>query len=267
MANPTDALKQRMNKASQQANAKPAPNPPAGGGSMSGEREHDSRGQGSVDRDVAAGPKSLAEKRQVAEQVIEDAKVRDVEDTREETSGTERHDLVIPSELNIPPTIVQERLRMGQNPSTGEPWTREERMEYDRNVEQSRQDHARAVRESEERMRQEQAEAKTPIQPVSHVPVSQLTEGQRKSMQEAQDSGKGAIAQAAARDNSSPDAIGRRQAEEQMTRHDQQREDVGVDEDIEKEELGEDVEDTEEDTDKDPDQVQAELDQERKSKR
>jgi len=264
--NPVDELRQRMKaKATTEAGAKPVSDPPQGGGTMGTDKDGDVRGEGSKDKDVAAGPKSLHEKTKVAEDVIATAKARDVEDTREETSGDERHDLVIGKELNIPPTIMQERLRLGQNPATGEPWSKDERMRYDREQEQSRQAHAKAVRESEIRMRDEKLEAdrnRTNNQPVSHVPVNQLTADQLKAMQEAQDAGKGPAAQAAARDAAGPDERGRREAEMAADRHRTDRENAGVDEDLEKKELGEDT-DTDDETDegdKDPDQIEAELD-------
>ena len=158
------------------------------------------------------GAKSLRERQDVAEEKIRRAKAEDQEDTREETSGDERHDLVWGKEINIPPSIEAERLRNGQNPETGAPWSREDRMRYDKEQEQARQAHAKAVRESERQMRKEQAEA--PLQPVSHIPASQMTEEQKKAMQEAQDSGKGPVAQARARDEAGPEARGKREADE-----------------------------------------------------
>lgn len=255
-----DKLKERMAKAATKDSKAEATKVPSGGGSMSGEREDPRGEEESKDRDVAAGPKSIVEKQAVAEEKIAEAKAKDTEDTREETSGDERHDLIAGKELNIPPTIIAERLRNGQNPSTGEPWTREERMAYDREQEQARQRHARAVRESEDRMRKDQAEAQ--IQPVTHIPVNQLTDRQKKAMQSAQDSGKGAIAQATARDQNSPEELGRREAT-QMTEQEKRRNEAGVTEDVEREELDRAAEEDNGDEEKDADEVQAELDKNR----
>lgn len=262
MANATDKIRDRMKeKATSDSKAKPSPEPPKDGGSMSGERGDDIRGQGTKDKDVAAGPKSIPEKQGIAEDIIADAKARDVEDSREETSGDERHDLVIPTMPNIPPTIVQERLRNNQNPATGEPWTREEKMNFDKQTEQARQDHARAVKESEERMREERTAAATPIQPVPHVPNVFLTDAQKKAMQESQDRGEGPIAQAAARDQHHPDEIGRRQAEaNQMTEQERRRREAGVSKEIEEHELGEDNDNGDEE-EKGADEIERELDE------
>lgn len=227
--------------------------------------------EGKTEKDIAAGTKTGPEKAAVAEEKTSDARAMDVEDSREETSGTERHDLVIPAEPNIPPTVVQERLRNGQNPATGEPWTREERIRWDRQNEQARQIHARAEREAAKKAADEKAETPPETQPVPHVPVSQLTERQKKAMQDAQNAGKGPVAQAAARDYNSPEEIGKREADA-MTDKDKTREDAGVDKDLERQELGEtgtdpsDVDaETEVEGKKDADEVQADLD--RKSDR
>lgn len=262
----TDGLKKKAEEQVNQA-ADAAPTPVQKDGPVGGER-NDPRGEGTKDKDVASGVKSFSERQKVAEEKTAAAKAGDQEDTREETSGDERHDLVSGKELNIPPSIVQERLRNGQNPSTGEPWTREERMAYDRSVEQSRQVHAKAVRESEEKMRREQAEKAAPVQPATHIPVSQLTEGQKKAMQEAQDAGKSPIAQAAARDANSPEEVGRREAERDME-NEQQKDDLksGVDTEVEQSEL--EKNDGEKGTDEaqDADEVQKDLDEHQKSDR
>lgn len=241
---PADALKRRMASQSAKQSVK-------AGVDVSAEKTG-----------IVTGPAKVP----TAEEKTRKAKAEDVEDTREETSGDERHDLVTATEPNIPPSIVQERLRNGQNPATGEPWTREERMRYDRQNEQIRQIHARAVRESEEKMRKEAAENApgAPIQPVVHTPTAHLTQGQRAAMQKAQDSGKGPVAQAAARDFNHPDELGKRQAEARMTDKTKQREDAGVTEDVETAELNRaEAEDREEER-KDADVEQAELDEQKR---
>jgi hypothetical protein len=247
--NPVDKLRKRMTDAvTGDSDAELSPYP-------DDSREHDR------DRDVAAGPKTIQEKQAIAERLIIDAKVKDVEDTREETSGAERHDLLAGKETNIPPSIVQERLACGKNPETAEPWTKEDRERYDRENERAVEEHARAVKESEDRMRKDQAEK--PIQPVTHVPISQLTATQKKAMQEAQDRGDSPVVQARERDQNSPEEIGRRKAEAKQM-NDQQRRDSGVDEDIEKAELERSNDDNGNDAEKDADEIQAELDEKRR---
>lgn len=212
---------------------------------------------------ILSGPSKMP----AVEEKIKKAKEEDVEDTREETSGDERHDLIIPTEPNIPPSIVQERLRNGQNPATGEPWTRQDRIRYDKQNEQVRQIHARAVRESEDTMRREAAENApgAQIQPVTHIPTAHLTPGQRVAMQKAQDSGKGPVAQAATRDQNHPDEIGRRQAEADMTNREQR---TGVDEEVEKDELKRrevlEDEQREDESEEDADDLQRNLDEHKK---
>lgn len=257
----TDGLKKKAeDKANSAADA--APTPVQSDGPVGGER-NDPRGEGTKDKDVASGVKSFSERQKVAEEKVAAAKAGDQEDTREETSGDERHDLVSGKELNIPPSIVQERLRNGQNPSTGEPWTREDRMAYDRSVEQARQIHAKAVRESEERMRREATEANTPIQPTPHVPTSFLTQGQKEAMQKAQDEGKGAVAQARARDANDPDALGRAEAERDMAEQEKKDLASGVDSEVEQSELDKNDADTVAGEDgQDADEVQKDLDKE-----
>jgi len=251
--NPVDKLRKRMTDAvTGDSNAALSPDPEDSGESLSGGRDKD--------RDVAAGPKTIFEKQSVAEQLIIDAKVKDVEDTREETSGKERHDLVAGKETNIPPSIVQERLACGKNPDTAEPWTKEDRERYDRENERAVEEHARAVKESEDRMRKDQAEK--PIQPVTHIPISQLTEGQKKAMQESQDRGDSPVVQARERDQNAPTEIGRRKAEAKQM-NENQRKDSGVDEDIERKELDR-SDDEDNDREKDPDEIQAELDEKRR---
>lgn len=63
------------------------------------------------------------------------------------------------TERNVPPSVMSERLRNGQNPWTGEPWSRDQRMEYDRKIQQEREAHKAAIRESEVRMSEERAKA------------------------------------------------------------------------------------------------------------
>jgi hypothetical protein len=109
-------------------------------------------------------------------------------------------------------------------------------------------------------MRKDQAEK--PIQPVTHVPISQLTETQKKAMQAAQDRGDSPVVQARERDQNSPEEIGRRKAEANRM-NDQQRKDSGVDEDIERKELDR-SEDEDNDREKDADEIQAELDEKRR---
>ena len=237
MANEVDKLRQRM------ANATPKATVGATG----------------KDREVAAGPRSTADRQEAAEEKIAKAKRDDVEDTRVETSGDERHDLITAMNPNIPPSIVTERLKLGQDPATGEPWSREERARYDRENERALEQHAKAVRESEIQMQKDQQGPTPAIQPVPHVPVSQLTEAQKKAMQDAQNSGKGAIAQAKARDANSPEELGKAKAN-QMT---QREKETGVDEDIEQQELDK-ADDTPAEEKKDADEVQEELDEARK---
>lgn len=162
-------------------------------------------------KEQAMGPaRTYQQKVEMAEQFTALAKAQDLEDTREESSGYERHDLLSGGkELNIPPTIWQERLRNGQNPETGQPWSREQRMEFDKNQEQARQEHAKNVRKSELQMREELAgrQQLPPFQPVSHVAYNFLTDAQRKAMQEVQDAGGGVVAQATARDMAAPDYV------------------------------------------------------------
>ena len=167
-------------------------------------------------KEATSGVKSLHAKQVVAEQKTAEAKAYDVEDMREETSGYERFDNVTGKELNIPPSIIQERLKNNQNPSTGQGWSQEERRNYNKAVEQERQQHAKAVKESEDRMRKEEAEKNTTQrQPTSHVPDAFLTDRQREEMQKVQDSGGGPVAQARARDANSPEELGRSEAENQ----------------------------------------------------
>jgi hypothetical protein len=260
---PSDELRQRMlDKATEAAGGKETKPTPEGEGSMGTGLEGDVRGEGSVDRDVAAGPKDLPTKTRISEELTAKAKALDVEDTREETSGDERHDLVIGKELNIPPTIVQERLRLGQNPATGEPWSKEEQLAYKKSQEDAVEKHSKAVKESEQLRQKEEAEKnKTEAQPVSHVPTNFLTERQREDMQKAQDSGKGPYAQARARDAAAPGEAGRREAENNMTERDKRREEEGFDPEIERQELGEGNGDSDESDDdkRDADLVESDL--------
>lgn len=193
-------------------------------------------------KEQAMGPaRTYAQKVEMAEKITALAKAQDLEDTREESSGYERHDLLSGGkELNIPPTIWQERLRNGQNPETGQPWSREQRMEFDKNQEQARQEHAKNVRKSELQMREELAgrQQLPPFQPVSHVPYNFLTDAQRKAMQEAQDSGGGVVGQADARDKAADTYIDPEVEE-------------GMLEEI-RSESGEDVEDDDDSTDEEP---------------
>jgi hypothetical protein len=258
---PSETLRQRMlDKAQERAGGETKPTP-VGEGSMGTGLDGDVRGEGSSDRDVAAGPKDLPTKAVISEERTARAKAEDVEDMREETSGTERFDLVIPKELNIPPTIAQERLRLGQNPATGEPWTKIEQEQYKRAQEESAEKHSKAVRESELlRQKEEQEKTSSESQPASHVPTGFLTEGQKKAMQEAQDSGKGPLAQARARDAAAPGEAGRREAEKNMTDRDKRREEEGFDAELERKELGEEESnDKDSDEERDADLVESDL--------
>lgn len=156
-----------------------------------------------------ASPGSVTGEHKVklTEELNKRAVEEDQEDTREETSGYERHDLVIAKELNIPPSIVQERLRNNQNPATGEGWSKEERLKYDKDAEQARQKHLKAVRDAEQKMREDMAAAPGQMQPVAYVPDAHLTDEQRKAQQKAQDSGASAVGQARARDEASPEKL------------------------------------------------------------
>lgn len=203
------------------------------------------------------GIKTVSEKDAVAKEIIARAKAEDVEDSREETSGDERHDSVVPSFPNIPPSIQQERMRMGQHPITGEPWTHSERRAYERELEDGRIRHAMAVREAENKMRADIG-APPALQPILNVPTSHLTPEQKEAMQRVQDEGGSPAAVNRARDENHPDEIGRRLGDEQMTKHEAEREEAGIDEDIERQELGE--EDEEVEVEEDPSEVEAELD-------
>lgn len=156
---------------------------------------------------AAPGSVTGEHKVKMTEELNKRAVENDQEDTREETSGYERHDLIIAKELNIPPSIVQERLRNNQNPATGEGWSKEDRQRYDKEAEQARQKHLKAVRDAEQKAREDQAAAPEQMQPVQYIPDAHLTDEQRKAQQKAQDSGKSAVGQALARDNASPDKI------------------------------------------------------------
>lgn len=253
-------MKRRM--AEVKAPAKVSPNPPANRGGMGGglgvdnpPKETATSGQ------TPLGIKTLPEKQSIAEELAARGKAMDVEDTREETTDRNaRHDLVAGKELNIPPTIQAERMKMGLHPMTGDPWTVEDRRAYERELDRSRVDHAAAVRESEVRMQKDQA-APARIQPVPHVPTTFLTTEQRRAQQEAQDAGESPVNQARARDDNHPDIVGRQIGDKRtaMTDQQRQREEAGVDEDIERQEV-EGVDDVdEEDNEPDPDEVEADL--------
>lgn len=154
-------------------------------------------------------PGSVTQEHKVplTEELIKRAIEEDTEDTREETSGYERHDLIIVKELNIPPSIVQDRLKNNQNPATGEGWSKEDRLKYQKDAEQARQQHAKAVKEFEEKMREEMEAPQGQFQPVAYIPNEHLTDDQRRAMQKAQDEGKGPVAQARARDENHPDKV------------------------------------------------------------
>lgn len=156
---------------------------------------------------AAPGSVSGEHKVKMTEELNKRAVEEDQEDTREESSGYERHDLVIAKELNIPPSIVQERLRNGQNPATGEGWSKEDRRKYDQMAEQARQKHLKAVHDAEQKMREDMASAPEQLQPVQYVPDAHLTDEQRKAQQKAQDSGASAVGQARARDEASPEKL------------------------------------------------------------
>lgn len=221
--------------------------------------------RGQVSGDVLSAPpvreprsgkdvKTTPEKQAIAEQIVADAKVNDVADSREETSGTERHDLVDTFSPNIPPTIVQERLKMGQHPDTGEPWTRAEEKEWRRANEDARVQHQRAVAEQEEKMRADQSGPPPAIQPVTHVPISQLTERQKQEMQASQDAGASPVMQARVRDANHPDNLGRSMAMADQNRNPE------VDPDLERAEVEGlvDENDTPE-REPDPDEVEADM--------
>lgn len=260
-------MKRKMSTVKGEAKLTPAP--PAGGGAMSGERGDDSR---PADRSAEfretggtpSGKKSMIEKSNVSEAKVASAKAEDVEDMREESTDSHkaRHDMVIPDNPDIPPTIQQERIRMGQHPITGEPWTQGERRTYEKSIEQGRINHAAAVRESEERMRRDQTNP-TPIQPITHTPTSFLTDAQKEAMQQEQDAGSSPARQAQARDANHPDAAGRALGEKRlkaMTDREKQRDEAGVDEDIENQELGEEVDDDDDDdVEQDADEVEDDL--------
>ena len=66
------------------------------------------------------GIKTMPEKQRVAEDVTQRAKDEDVTDMREETTDKGyRHDMVIPQNPTIPPSIVMEREKAGLHPETG----------------------------------------------------------------------------------------------------------------------------------------------------
>lgn len=255
MASEVDKLKQKLEK------SKSTPKPSADSGSMSGSAD-DPRGRGTKAKDDSSGAASMPQKQAAAEVRNAEAKVMHTENIREQTTGDERFDQAVAGVPNIPPTIVAERLKMQQNPVTGEPWTKSEHDRYLKEQEHAREVHAKAVKESDERRAKEVA---TPApQPIPHVPVSTLTEGQKKAMQDSQDRGDGPVAQAKARDANSPEEIGRRKAEaNQMTDKDKQRENAGVDKDLERKELGERTSDEETtgEEEQDADDVQRDLDE------
>lgn len=208
---------------------------------------------------VPSGQKSLPEKQAVAEGVIAKAKAEDVEDTREETTDKGvRHDLVIPTPPNIPPSIVAERLKLHLNPVTGEPWSAEERQNYLQQQEDERVAHAAAVKESEERMRRDTA-VPPAMQPIPHVPTNFLTDRQLEAMQEAQDAGESPVRQAQARDANHPDEIGRREGVRRMEQERRRLQEEEMDEDIERAE----VEGEEEEEEEDPEDVERDLNEER----
>ena len=72
MADETKRIAEEMQRKAREAAKEEGGEPkefkiPEGGGPMTGERGPDPRGEGSKDRDVATGPKSLSQKQAVAE--------------------------------------------------------------------------------------------------------------------------------------------------------------------------------------------------------
>lgn len=234
-------------------------NVPADGGSFAGANDP-ARPQ---NRDVelqqsggaASGQKSISEKTAVAEEKIAAAKAEDVENTREATTDKgNRHDLIVGGIANIPPTIQAERMKMGQHPITGEPWTPQEHREYHDNIEKDRIAIAKSVKESEDRMRKDVANP--PLQPISHVPTAFLTQAQRDAMQKSQDAGDSPARQAQNRDMMHPDEVGRREGAQTMLEND----DNDIDQELEDQELNAD-EDEDDDDDSDPEPDPDELEE------
>lgn len=106
------------------------------------------------------GIKTMPEKQRVAEEVTQRAKDEDVTDLREETTDKGyRHDMVIPQNPTIPPTIVAEREKAGLHPETGlaePPADRKRRHEEEA---KAMEDHKAAVEEFEKRPKAEQLPA------------------------------------------------------------------------------------------------------------
>lgn len=209
--------------------------------------------------DVHDGQKTLQEKQAVAEEMIVDAKVYDVENMREQTLDKGyRHDLIVPGVINIPPTVQAERMKMGQHPITGEPWTKEEEKRYKEDAARAIEDHALAVKKSEQKMSQEQA---TSIQPVPHIPAAHMTDDQRRAMQESQDRGESPVMQARARDEATPE---RRASKRLAMEKDKAKElDPKFDPEVERE-LRRDLGEEDVDDEKDPDEVEEDLNKNKK---
>ena len=94
------------------------------------------------------GIKTMPEKQRVAEEVTQRAKDEDVTDMREETTDKGyRHDMVIPQNPTIPPTMVAEREKAGLHPETGLAEPPEDRKRRREEEAQAMEDHKAAVKE------------------------------------------------------------------------------------------------------------------------
>jgi hypothetical protein len=102
------------------------------------------------------GIKTMPEKQPIAEEVTQHAKDTDVTDLREETTDKGyRHDMVIPQNPTIPPTIAAEREKAGLHPETGLAEDRSEREQRHREAEDAATKHKKA--EEDETRRRDKA--------------------------------------------------------------------------------------------------------------
>ena len=96
------------------------------------------------------GIKTMPEKQRIAEEVTQQAKDTDVTDMREETTDKGyRHDMVIPQNPTIPPTIVMEREKAGLHPETGLAEDRADRDKRHKEEAKAMEDHKAAVEKFE----------------------------------------------------------------------------------------------------------------------
>jgi len=96
------------------------------------------------------GIKTMPEKQRVAEEVTQRAKDDDVTDMREETTDKGyRHDMVIPQNPTIPPSIVMEREKAGLHPDTGLAEDKADRDRRHKEAEEAVKKHEQAVKDAD----------------------------------------------------------------------------------------------------------------------